>query len=234
MEKIIGYIKFVDEEYIDSFFSLKKLWLSEISVFTKGSKKSDNDLINDSNEGKLDSIFLNMPSYITSFTELTTNSFDDNGVLKETISDSIIKSEETLQKNRNFVFIPIENMQLLLNDLNNAQHGVLDGELSHTTIFSRKVCYINDYQNKMRKLEDDFLAGNAGIDSIAKGFLQTKDEKYKIQNEFRIGIVLPYKKDDYTYKSELGVELQLEPVISFATLCFKRAELKNLNINQLY
>lgn len=182
MEEIIGYIKFVEEDYIDSLFSLKKLWLSEISVFTKGSEESVDDLINDPNEGKLDSIFLNMPSYITSFTELTTNSFDANGVLKETISDSIIKSEETIGKNRNFVFIPIENMQLLLNDLDNAQHGKLDGELSHTTIFSRKVCYIDDYQNKMRKLENDCFAGNADIDSIAKGFLQTKDEKYKIQN----------------------------------------------------
>lgn len=46
----------------------------------------------------------------------------------------------------------------------------------------------------MRKLEDDFFDGNVSIDSIEKGLLQTKDEKYKIQNEFRIGIVLPYKR----------------------------------------
>ncbi|MBM7544479.1 hypothetical protein JOC59_001196 [Weissella beninensis] len=233
MENIIGYIKFVEEDYIDSFLSLKKLWLSEISVFTKSSEESVGDLINDPSEGKLDSIFLNMPSYITSFTELTTNSFDTNGRLKETIADSIIKSEETLGKNRNFVFIPIENMQLLLTNLNDTQNGERDGVLSHTTIFSRKVCYIDDYQNTMRKLEDDFFAGNVSIDNIAKGFLQTKDEKYKIQNEFRLGIVFPYKKNDYLYSSEPGVELELTPVIPFATLCFKREGLKTLNINQL-
>ncbi|WP_312980139.1 hypothetical protein [Leuconostoc falkenbergense] len=234
MENIIGYIKFIEEDYIDSFFLLEKLWLSEISAFIESSEELVDDLINDPNEGRLDSIFLNMPSYITSFTELTKNSFDDNGVLKKTISDSIIKSEEKLGKNRKFIFIPNQNMQHLLNDLNNAQHGELEGVLSHTNIFSRKVCYIADYKNEMRKLEDDFFAGNASIDSIAKGLLQTKDEKYKIQNEFRLGIVLPYKKNEFTYRDEPGVELKLEPVISFATLCFKREELKTININQLH
>ena len=31
--------------------------------------------------------------------------------------------------------------------------------LSHTNIFSRKVCYIADYKNVMRKLKDDFFDG---------------------------------------------------------------------------
>lgn len=46
----------------------------------------------------------------------------------------------------------------------------------------------------MRKLKDDFFDGNVSIDSIEKGLLQTKDEKYKIKNELELELFYHIKE----------------------------------------
>ena len=41
---------------------------------------------------------LPLPAFITSFTKVTTNSFDENDYLKNDIAEALIKSEEATEK----------------------------------------------------------------------------------------------------------------------------------------
>lgn len=235
-KNIIGYIKFVDNDFIENFYELNSLWLSEISAFTENSEEVADNLIDDPHEGKLENISLDMPAFITCFTELTSDSFDKDGILNKDISDALIKCEEKLHKNRDFIFIPSQNMQSLLDNINNAQHGETEGELSHTKVFARKVLYKADYSNKMRLLEEKFWAGNASMEEdIGKAVLQTKDERYKPQNEFRIGVVLQHKKEEWEkkHKNVKGLSIKLVPSIHFAKCRFKRESLRTLSTTQL-
>jgi hypothetical protein len=106
-----------------NFFNLKSIWLSNIDTFTKNSEEAADNLIDDKFEGKLEKLALDMPAFITSFTELDINSFDKNGFVKEEISCSLIKCEEKLGKNRDFIFIPYQNMIHLLNVIKECQAG---------------------------------------------------------------------------------------------------------------
>lgn len=229
MENIIGYIKFIDNDYIDSFFSLESLWLSSISSFTNNGEEAADNLIDDSYEGRLDNLYLDMPAFITCFTEITNDSFNNKGLLKENISDSLIKCEKKLGKHRDFIFIPYKNMEHLLTSINSAQEGKTDGVLNHTTIFSRRIYYITNYVNKMAKLEEDYLAGNRSIEELGKGLLGTKDSKYKVQNEFRLGIILPCQKSEGAKTQDSGISIEIDPPIQFATGKFKRDKLRTLN-----
>lgn len=62
--------------------------------------------------------------------------------------------------------------------------------------FARKVWYIKDYVNRMGKLEKDYFEGSKSVEQVGRGMLGTKSMKYAIQNEFRLGIVFPYKKSN--------------------------------------
>lgn len=227
----VGYIKFVDRKYMKNFFNLKSIWLSNIDTFTKNSEEAADNLIDDKFEGKLEKLALDMPAFITSFTELDINSFDKNGFVKEEISCSLIKCEEKLGKNRDFIFIPYQNMIHLLNVIKECQAGKREGILKETTIFARKVSYITDYVNRMDKLEKDYFEGKKSVEQVGRGMLGTKSMKYSIQNEFRLGIVFPYKKSNYG--NEAGTNLGIQPSFCFATQYFKKEELRSLNIEKL-
>lgn len=228
----VGYIKFVDRKYMKDFFTLKSIWLSNVDTFTKNSEEAADNLIDDKFEGKLKKLALDMPAFITSFTELDINSFDQNGILKEEISCSLIKCEEKLGKNRNFIFIPYQNMIHLLSVIKECQSGKREGILKNTTIFARKVWYITDYVNRMGKLEKDYFEGSKSVEQVGQGMLGTKPMKYEIQNEFRLGIVFPYKKSNYGKKA--GTTLGIQPSFCFATQYFKKEELRSLNIDKLH
>lgn len=228
----VGYIKFVDRKYMKDFFTLKSIWLSNIDTFTKNSEEAADNLIDDKFEGKLKKLSLDMPAFITSFTELDINSFEKSGIVKEEISCSLIKCEEKLGKNRDFIFIPYQNMIHLLSVIKECQSGKREGILKSTTIFSRKVWYIKDYVNRMGKLEKDYFEGRKSVEQVGQGMLGTKSMKYAIQNEFRLGIVFPYKKSNYD--KEAGTTLGIQPSFCFATQCFKKEALKSLNIDKLH
>lgn len=173
-----------------------------------------------------------MPAFITSFTELDINSFDKNGIVKEKISCSLIKCEKKLDKNRDFIFIPYQNMIHLLSVIKECLAGKREGILKKTTIFARKVGYITDYVNRMDKLEKDYFEGKKSVEQVGRGMLGTKSMKYAIQNEVRLGIVFPYKKSNYGKVP--GITLGIQPSFCFATQYFKREELKSLNIDKLH
>ena len=48
----------------------------------------------------------------------------------------------------------------------------------------------------MGKLEKDYFEGSKSVEQVGQGMLGTKLMKYAIQNEFRLGIVFPYKKSN--------------------------------------
>lgn len=235
MANTIGYIKFVDKEYIDSFFKLNSLWLSNINYFTLNDKRESDDLINDKFEGKLHNLVLDMPAFITSFTEVNKNFFTQNGILREDISNSLIKSEKQLGKNRSFVFIPYDNMQHLLKVLNECQSGKKEGVLTQSSIFSRKILYINNYTSKMEQLENEYFNGTKTIEDVAKGLLGIKSSKYQLQNEFRLGFVYPQKNSAFInkHKHVNGITIGVEPSFTFATRKFEWEALQGLNIQQL-
>lgn len=237
MKNIIGYIKFIDNDFIDDFFQLQNLWLSDIHTFTSNSEEQVDNLIDDKFEGKLDKLSLDMPAFITCFTEITSDSLDETGVLKKSISNALINCEEKLGKNRDFVFIPLANMQNALADIRDAELGKTTGYLASSPIFSRKVQYINDYKNTMDKLEAKCFEQNNPVskESVGKGMLGIKSSKYQIQNEFRIGLVIAERNSDFyeRWKSQKGLSLHFAHPINFAIQKFKRQELKKLNIKQM-
>lgn len=231
LKNTVGYIKFVDKKYMKGFFALKSMWLSNIDNFTANSEESADNLIDDKFEGKLHKLVLDMPAFITSFTELDKCSFDENGFIKKEISSALINCEKKLGNNRDFIFIPYKNMVHLLNEIKHCQLGKVDGIFKYATVFSRKVCYIKDYKNNMDKLEKDYFDGNRSAEQVGKDFLGTKSVKYAIQNEFRLGIVIPLKKSNFGKKP--GVTLVVKHPLGFATRGFKKEELRSLNIDKL-
>lgn len=230
-KEIIGYIKFVDEKYVTTFDCLSSLWLSSIDVFTKEPESSKNNLIDDRYEGRLKDLVLNMPAFITCFTELENDNFEKDGTLKEKFSKLLLENEEQLGKNRKFIFIPTQNMSHLLQTLDSANRAdTKEGVLNDTEFFSRKIEYCKNYEDKMKALEDDFFAGNVSKEKLASKMLATKDSKYSAQNEFRIGIVLPCKKEDVASDH---ISLKITSPFPFATKSFEKSQLKTLNTQEL-
>ena len=227
----VGYIKFVDKKYMKDFFTLKSMWLSNIDTFTTNSEEAADNLIDDKFEGKLHNLALDMPAFITSFTEIDINSFDKNGILKKEISNSLIKCEQKLGTNRDFIFVPYQNMIHLLSVIKECQLGKLEGVLKSTTIFAQKVWYIKDYINSINKLEKGYFEGSKSVKQVGQGMLGMKSMKYAIQNEFRLGIVLPCKKANFDKVA--GINLFIQSSFSFATRCFKKEELRSLDIDTL-
>lgn len=84
----------------------------------------------------------------------------------------------------------------------------------------------------MGKLEKDYFEGSKSVEQVGQGMLGTKLMKYAIQNEFRLGIVFPYKKSNYD--KEAGTALGIQPSFCFATQYFKKEEIKSLNIDKLH
>lgn len=229
----IGYFKFIDDEYINSFFDLEALWLSNVSTFFEEGKKID-DLINDRYEGALFNFRLPLPAFITSFTKVTTNSFDENDYLKNDIAEALIKSEEATEKKRDFVFIPESNMTLLKQGICNAMHGKRDGLFEKHDIFSREVEYLENYEEKMENFELQLLQGQVTKEQLGQALLATKSNSYKMQNEYRFGIVSSQVIIENIKLDKVpGMTVKLQPAIKFATAKFPRQKLQNLNRQEL-
>lgn len=236
----LGFIKFVDDQYIHDFFNLGSLWLSNYRCFIGKKNTSEEDLINDEYEGRLNKLQTNMPAFLTCFTLIEKDSFDETGILKDDISSALINSEKCMNKNRSFVYIPKENMECLIN------HKISEiNNRNKYSIFTRFISYQMDYKDYMEKTEQklctDFfdkinkpdvdvleeikiILENIGMDMFC-----TKPDRFEVQNEFRIGKVFPFKEEDSQYKNKNGISISLGSPIPFATKKFSQSNLKNLS-----
>lgn len=286
----LGFIKFVDDQYIDDFFNLYYLWLSNYRFFIGNKDTSEEDLINDKSEGRLDELQTNMPAFLTCFTLIEKDSFDETGILKDDISSALINSEKCMNKNRSFVYIPKENMECLLNRIaiinwinkrkklhpinkqkkrnsinkrknkrkkrnrnnrkkiarntlkmiarNKRKKRNKSSNYIQIDIFTRFINYKRDYKDYMKKKEQELLPEFWDethkpyidiIEEIGTDMFCTKPNRFEVQNEFRIGKVLPVNEEYSQYKSQNGISIRFKNPITFATKKFPQSSLKNLN-----
>lgn len=282
----LGFIKFVDDQYIHDLFNLDSLWLSNYRCFIGKKNTSEEDLINDEFEGKLYKLQTDMPAFLTCFTLIEKDSFDETGILKDDISSALINSEKCMNKNRSFVYIPRENMECLLNrigmiDWENKNKNIhpINKHKKHNSrnkskksnrnnckkiaknklkmiarnkskksnkssnylqidIFTRFIEYKRDYKDYMEKKEQELLTELCDkthkpyidiIEEIGTDMFCTKPNRFEVQNEFRIGKVLPVKEEYSQYKSQNGISISFKNPITFATKKFPQSSLKNLN-----
>ena len=249
----LGFIKFVDDQYIHDFFNLGSLWLSNYRCFIGNKHTSEEDLINDEFEGKLYKLQTDMPAFFTCFTLIEKNSFDEHGILKDNISSALIDSEKCMNKNRNFVYIPKENMKLLIyNRLNNMRALIMPKKINkinespnYVDIFTKFINYPKNYKHYMERKEQKLFTEFCNksnnhkaikkiekIEKIGWDMFCTKPDRFEVQNELRIGIVFPFKEEDSQITNQNGIPISFN-TITFATKKFSQSSLKNLNIIDL-
>lgn len=229
----LGFIKFVDYQYIHDLFNLDSLWLSNYRFFIGNKETSEEDLINDEYEGRLDKLQTNMPAFLTCFTLIEKDSFDETGTLKDDISSALINSEKCMNKNRSFVYIPKENMECLIkNKLSEINKINKYSNYPKSDIFTRFIHYKRDYKDYMEKKEQELRTAKPDIgvlENIGMDMFCTKPDRFEVQNEFRIGKVLPVNEEDSQYKNKNGISIPLGSPIPFATKKFSQSNLKNLS-----
>jgi hypothetical protein len=193
-----------------------------------------------------------MPIYISCYTILTANSFDDNGYLKDSFIKPIIKSEDSLDKKRGFIYIPVDNMNNLTEIIskNTIAESKADPKFKRHSFFAKTVKYEDESLKDRLWIIQTFRRWNAGIflkDLIYEKYMEkvghlcivTKPLKYKAQHEYRLGLVFPeQKKDDRASGKELSFEApdadnNHSPSFDFATQKFEKCDLYHLSLSQL-
>ena len=232
----IGYIKFVDQKYIEDFLTLDRLWLSNVRIFMKEGQNGHDNLYYDSYESRTPNLELENPAYISCFTILRESSFDKSGKIDRSISESLLSSEKALHKSRGFIYIPKDNMIELINII---KYKNLKENAGY---FTREIKYLDDYKEKATAISkekinkllcadkytaDDIFKINEKIGTL---LLATKPSAFEAQHEYRIGKVLSCRSSSY---NSAGFYLELGKSIKFANHIFEPNELSELNLSQL-
>lgn len=215
---IIGFIKFIDQEYINDA-SKGKFYFNELSYFTNNGTLG----IQDNNEGKafdgtpgLDIIknetFLEKYAvnvYTTSFTKIFDTDFDENCRLKETVKCAIIKSGITKESNEKV------ERPLLVFPGTDFEGAVKYSYHKYLSKYYKEEENGYVYNEELEELES-FWAGQIryGEEKITRGDIETliqaflsKGSKFKNQEEYRIGVT-SQKKAGCMLK---GIEIYFHP-----------------------
>ncbi|WP_203650374.1 hypothetical protein [Secundilactobacillus yichangensis] len=195
MNNDIGFIKFIDEQYIDDYFALSELWLANVDNFTSNEELKAEDLINDRDEGRAGNFSSNMPAFITCFTKIQKTDFDSSGKLNHDMVDSLLKSEVSQGNKRPFIVISKKHMDNLMSQIiafNAEPHSF---PIEHSNIFVREIRYVDEY-NKISTSADQSFRENWNVNALAEVMYSTKDIKYQAQHELRIGIVYEVEKTE--------------------------------------
>lgn len=229
MGNVIGFLKFIDTQFSNDYFNLSNIWLSNISNFTNNTTVDKEDLINDNDEGRAVNLASDMPAFITCFTVIRDTDFGENGKLNFEMCNSLLKSEEVVGKQRPFVIIPKANMDRMVEAICefNEEHKTFP--FNESAVFVREIKYIEDYDKKAKEAEKDFFK-EKNVEKLGNMLYATKDVKYAIQHELRIGIVYPVEQNNF-YEKEgrvSGILLDLEKMYKVATKKFDRDSLIDL------
>lgn len=235
---VIGFLKFIDGEYIDDYFHLSNIWLSNIDNFVVDNEVDENDLINDNDESRAINFSSNMPAFITCFTIIRDTDFDAEGKLNSKMVETLLNSENLQGRKRPFVVIPDVNMRKLRTEIITFNSKNNEFPFNITDLFMHSVKYSNNYSREAHAADKDlghYLHGkeltHSRIEQIGEVFYLKKDIKYEEQRELRVGLVYPANKDIADIEHLTGISIKLSKEIKLASQRYNGTELKNIKIN---
>lgn len=233
MSKAIGFIKFIDEQYIDNYFALSNLWLANVDNFTGNEELKAEDLINDNDEGHAGNFSSNMPAFITCFTKIQDTDFNSSGKLNSEMVDSLLKSEVSQGNERPFIVISKKRMDVFMSQIiafNEEPHSF---PIKDSNIFVREVRYVDEY-NKISTYADQKFRGDWNVNFLAEVMYSTKKIKYQVQHELRIGIIYEVEKTAFYQREGYlpGKMIKLPAKVELASCKLRSQDLATLDVSR--